>query len=109
MECGHRRAIHLQREEILKAIRLLLGVAYVQPKNVIAAGGGKGSFSTGLSDLTEWRMYSRLRVDGNRFEEPTPICVALCSLSGKRWARKVAAIWTSRIEQGGGAGGGPSG
>jgi hypothetical protein len=68
--------------------------------------GGKGSFSTGLGDLTEWRMYSRLRVNGNRFEEPTPICVALCSLSGKRWARKVAAIWTSRIEQGDGAGGG---
>ena len=65
-------------------MRLLLGVAYVQPKNVIAAGGGKGSFSTGLSDLTEWRMYSRLRVNGNRFDEPAPICVALCSLSGKQ-------------------------
>ena len=42
-----------KREKILKAIRLLLGIAYVQPKNVIGGvrEGEKGSFSTGLGDL----------------------------------------------------------
>jgi hypothetical protein len=93
-----------------EGMSLLLGVAYVQPeqgnRGGVRVGRENGGVATGGAASSEWRMYSRLRVDGNRFEEPTPICVALCSLSGKRWARKVAAIWTSRIEQGGGAGGG---
>jgi hypothetical protein len=41
-----------------------------------------GNFE-GIGGLTEWRMCSRLRVDGTRFEEA--ICVALCSLSGKKF------------------------
>jgi hypothetical protein len=67
-----------------EGMRLLLGVAYVQPKTGMRRGEGRveNEFSTRLGGLTEWRMYSRLRVDGTRFEEAT--CVALCSLSGKQ-------------------------
>jgi hypothetical protein len=69
-----------------EGMSLLLGVAYVQPeqgnRGGVRVGRENGGVATGGAASSEWRMYSRLRVDGTRFEEAT--CVALCSLSGKQ-------------------------